>query len=158
MPETNGSPIMPGLNPAVGPATPGQIPEAVVSASRLPRPLPPVSLAGAGNARAARPQTTLLDGQRLRQLRRDRGLSQEKLADRAGISLTTVARLERQARASCRGRTLGRLAAALGEKPTTIACSEPDHGRPTLSPSAPAPLLAVVNTLPQAHAARGRDK
>ena len=37
-----------------------------------------------------------LDGQRLRQLRRQHGLSQERLADLAGVSLTTVARLERQ--------------------------------------------------------------
>ena len=37
------------------------------------------------------PQTFILDGQRLRQLRRQRGLSQEELADQAGVSLTTVA-------------------------------------------------------------------
>jgi DNA-binding XRE family transcriptional regulator len=158
MPETNGSPIMPGLKLAVGMTTPGHLSEAAVSPSRLPELPPPVSLASAGSSRPVRPQTRILDGQRLRQLRRERGLSQEKLADRAGISLTTVARLERQARASCRGRTLGRLAAALGEEPTTIACPEPDHGRPALSPSAPAPLLAVANTLPQAHAARCRDE
>jgi DNA-binding Xre family transcriptional regulator len=158
MPETNGSPIMPGLNLAVGMATPGHLSEAAVSPSRLPELPPPDSPASAGSGRPARPQTTILDGQRLRQLRRERGLSQEKLADQAGISLTTVARLEGQVRASCRGRTLGRLAAALGEEPTTIACAEPDHGRPTLSPSAPAPVLAVANTLPQAHAARGRDE
>ena len=35
-------------------------------------------------ARPARPWTTMLDGKRLRQLRRERGLSQEQLADRAG--------------------------------------------------------------------------
>ncbi len=59
--------------------------------------------------------TTALDGPRLRQLRRQRGLSQEQLADQAGLSLTTVTRLERQMPAACRGRTLARLAAALGE-------------------------------------------
>jgi DNA-binding XRE family transcriptional regulator len=48
------------------------------------------------------------------------GLSQEELADQAGISLTTVARLERQLQASCRGWTLGRLARALGEPSATI--------------------------------------
>jgi transcriptional regulator with XRE-family HTH domain len=58
---------------------------------------------------------TVLDGHRLRRLRRQHGLSQEQLADRAGISTATVARLERQLAASCRSRTLGRLAAALGE-------------------------------------------
>jgi transcriptional regulator with XRE-family HTH domain len=47
-------------------------------------------------------------------------MSQDKLADRAGISAATVARLERQPRPSCRTRTLARLAAALGEHPATI--------------------------------------
>jgi DNA-binding transcriptional regulator YiaG len=47
-------------------------------------------------ANSTPPHTFLLDGHLLRQLRRDRGLSQAELADQAGISLTTVARLERQ--------------------------------------------------------------
>jgi DNA-binding XRE family transcriptional regulator len=55
------------------------------------------------------------DGQRLRQLRRESGLSQEMLADQAGISRTTIGRLERQGGRSCRGRTLARLAAVLGQ-------------------------------------------
>lgn len=57
--------------------------------------------------------TTVLDGARLRHLRRQRGLTQEQLADQAGISPATVARLERQPIAPCRSRTLGRLATAL---------------------------------------------
>jgi transcriptional regulator with XRE-family HTH domain len=61
--------------------------------------------------------TTILDGGRLQGLRRQRGRSQEQLATAAGISLTTMRRLERQPAAPCRSRTLGRLAAALGEKP-----------------------------------------
>jgi DNA-binding XRE family transcriptional regulator len=158
MPETNGSPIMPGLNLAVGMTTPGHLSEAPVSPSRLPELPPSDSLASAGSGRPARPQTTILDGQRLRQLRRERGLSQEKLADRAGISITTVARLERQPRASCRGRTLGRLAAALGEQPTAIACPEAGHRPPALSPSGSAPRPARPNTIPQAHAATGQDE
>jgi len=48
-------------------------------------------------------------------LRRQQGLTQAVLAARAGISLVTVSKLERQACASCHGRTLGRIAAALGE-------------------------------------------
>jgi transcriptional regulator with XRE-family HTH domain len=71
------------------------------------------------STRAGQPQTFILDGQRLRLLRRQRGLSQEELANRAGISLTTVVRLERRACAPCRGRTLGRLARTLGEHPAT---------------------------------------
>lgn len=86
----------------------------------LPGPPRPFGLAGAGKAGPAQRWIMVLDGQRLRQLRRQHGLSQEELADRAGISFTTVARLERQPRASCRSRTLGRLAAALGEPPGAL--------------------------------------
>jgi DNA-binding XRE family transcriptional regulator len=74
--------------------------------------------------RRARSWTTVLDGQQLRQLRRQRELSQEKLADLAGISPGTVARLERQHHSPCRGRTLARLAAALGERPTAMSPRE----------------------------------
>lgn len=38
--------------------------------------------------------TTILDGGRLQELRRQRGLSQEQLATAAGISLTTMRRLD----------------------------------------------------------------
>ena len=70
--------------------------------------------------RSTRSWTVALDGARLREVRRERGLSQEELADRAEISLGTVARLERQRKAACRGRTVARLAAALGEQPASI--------------------------------------
>jgi DNA-binding transcriptional regulator YiaG len=76
-------------------------------------------------ARPTPPHTFILDGHLLRQLRRQRGLSQEELADQAGISLTTVARLERQPHAPCRGWTLGRLAKAVGEDPTTMTLPRP---------------------------------
>ena len=65
--------------------------------------------------------TTVLDGTRLREARRRHGLSQEKLARRAGLSLTTVARLESQPMSPCRSRTLARLAAALAEDPATFS-------------------------------------
>jgi DNA-binding XRE family transcriptional regulator len=64
--------------------------------------------------------TTVIDGRRLQQLRRQHGLCQEGLAYQAGISPQTMSRLERQARASCRTRTLGRLARALDEPPDAI--------------------------------------
>ena len=64
---------------------------------------------------------TVADGQLIRELRRQCGLDQAELADRAGISLHTVARLERQPRTGCRTRTLARIAAALGERPAAIA-------------------------------------
>jgi transcriptional regulator with XRE-family HTH domain len=60
--------------------------------------------------------TIVVDGQRLRHLRRQHGLSQQALADQAGISLTTVARLERQDRSPCRAWTLARISAALDEE------------------------------------------
>jgi len=69
--------------------------------------------------------TTIVDGGRLRQLRRQHGLSQEQLATHAGISLTTIRRLERQPAAPCRGRTLGRLAAALDEEPARLTPATP---------------------------------
>ena len=71
------------------------------------------------------PHTFILDGELLRQLRHQRGLSQAELADQAGISLTTVARLERQPHAPCRGWTLGRLARAVGEDPATMTLPRP---------------------------------
>jgi transcriptional regulator with XRE-family HTH domain len=61
-----------------------------------------------------------VDGLRVRQLRRQHRLSQEALASRAGISVGTVGQLERQARPVCRGRTLARLADALGTHPTAL--------------------------------------
>jgi transcriptional regulator with XRE-family HTH domain len=63
---------------------------------------------------------TVLDGRQLRRLRQQRGLSQQQLASLAAISVTAVTRLERQSHASCRGRTLARLAAALGEQPAAL--------------------------------------
>lgn len=81
------------------------------------------------SSRPVPPHTFVLDGHRLRQLRRQRGLSQAELADQAGISLTTVARLERQFYAPCRGWTLGRLARALGEDATATTLQRADgHG------------------------------
>ncbi len=73
-----------------------------------------------GTTRPAQQWLTVADGARLRQLRHDRGLSQEQLAAQAGISPGTVARLERQPRASCRGRTVARLAAVLGQHPAAL--------------------------------------
>ena len=65
--------------------------------------------------------TAAVDGRRLRELRRQRGLARDELAAKAGISPHTLSRLERQQNASCRTRTLARLAGALGEEPSSIA-------------------------------------
>jgi transcriptional regulator with XRE-family HTH domain len=75
--------------------------------------------------RPRQPWTTILDGGQLRQLRRQAALSQEQLADRAGLSPATVTRLERQHHAPCRGRTLARLAAALHTEPAALSPSAP---------------------------------
>jgi transcriptional regulator with XRE-family HTH domain len=93
-------------------------------------------------ARPGRPQTIVLDGQRLREARRQRGLSQERLAHQAGLSPATVARLERQRRPRCRHRTLARLAAALDVNPaavTPVLGVAPDPAAPGPRPAASAP-------------------
>jgi DNA-binding XRE family transcriptional regulator len=71
--------------------------------------------AKAGSTGRAQRWITAVDGQRLRRIRRERGLSQEGLADLAGVGLTTVARLECQTRSPCRTWTLAMLASALEE-------------------------------------------
>ena len=63
--------------------------------------------------------TTRIDGQRLRQLRRQRNLSQADLGYQAGISPATITKLERHSSSPCRCRTLARLARALGEDPAS---------------------------------------
>ncbi|MGH3276236.1 MAG: helix-turn-helix domain-containing protein [Streptosporangiaceae bacterium] len=80
----------------------------------------------APSRRPVRSRTTVVDGRRLRQLRRQRGLSQDDLAAKAGISLTTVARLERQPAGPCRCRTLARLARALDEDPASTVLRPPN--------------------------------
>jgi transcriptional regulator with XRE-family HTH domain len=67
--------------------------------------------------------TAVVDGQRLRELRRQQALSQVELARLAGVSAHTVSKLERQPASCCRSRTLARLAAALGESPAAITAS-----------------------------------
>jgi transcriptional regulator with XRE-family HTH domain len=79
-------------------------------------------------ARSADSWFTVLDGVRLRQLRRQHGLSAAELAGKAGVGLSTVTRLERLPRRTCRTRTLARLAAALGQSPTALTCSQPSSG------------------------------
>ena len=80
---------------------------------------------------------TILDGGRLRQIRRQHGLSQAELAGQAGISLATVGRQagreERKHHPPCRSRTLARLAAALHTEPATLtpATTAPGHEQPS---------------------------
>ncbi len=67
----------------------------------------------------------VVDGRRVRQLRRQHGLSPAELAGEANIGLSTVTRLERQHQRRCRTRTLARLAAALGQPPAALTPSQP---------------------------------
>ena len=62
----------------------------------------------------------MVDGARLRRVRREHGLSQERLAWAAGVSITTIAKLEREPRSSCTRRTLALLCEALGEAPAAL--------------------------------------
>lgn len=64
--------------------------------------------------------TTVVDGHRLAQLRREQSLTQADLAAKAGVSVTTLTRLERRPRVTCRSRTLARLAAGLGIEPAVL--------------------------------------
>jgi DNA-binding XRE family transcriptional regulator len=136
-------------------AAPGPLSEPA-SSQPGPRGLPPGILLDTCGSELAAP-AIVIDGRQLRQWRRQHGLSQEKLAHLAGISVTTVARLERQPRASCRGYTLGRLAAALGAHTVGMTGPEPDHRAAGPSPSTPAPGPAGKDMIPQARA-RGRHK
>jgi anti-sigma regulatory factor (Ser/Thr protein kinase)/DNA-binding XRE family transcriptional regulator len=63
---------------------------------------------------------TTLDGTRLREARIERGLSRDKLAAEAGVSLTTMARLEGQRAAPCHRATLYRIAATLSDDPGPV--------------------------------------
>ena len=69
---------------------------------------------------------SVVNGHTLRRLRRQHGLSQEQLATKAGLSLATVARLERKPWSTCRSRTVARLAAAIGEQPVTLSAGTAD--------------------------------
>ncbi len=71
----------------------------------------------AGSGATARPLIAGGDGERLRVLRADRRLSQEKLA---GVSPGTVARLERAVDPSCHRRLAVQLAVALGVEPAEL--------------------------------------
>jgi DNA-binding XRE family transcriptional regulator len=83
-------------------------------------PSPAAILARARRAAQPGQWSAVLDSQRLRQLRRLHGLSQETVAYRAGLSLATIGRLEREPRPHCRTRTMTLLAAAIGEHPAAI--------------------------------------
>jgi hypothetical protein len=69
-------------------------------------------------------RTAIVDGQLVRRLRLARGLSQEDLAWKAGLGLTTLARVEHLDRPACRGRTVACLADVLGENPRALVVAD----------------------------------
>ena len=89
--------------------------------------------------------TTVINGRQLQRLRRQYGLSQEELAGKAGISRSTVARLERHACTACRSRTLARLAATLGQQPAALTPGEPDPALPAHARTPPKQPPAAHN-------------
>ncbi len=98
-----------------------------------------------------RPEWVEVDGERLRALRRERGLTQEALAGQARVSPGTVARLERQPLPRCRDHTLNRLAIALGQEPaalarplTSTADTHSRHGADALTARCPLECLQPV--------------
>ena len=63
---------------------------------------------------------TLAIGKRLAGIRRERGLTQEQVAERAGVSAVTIQKLEREERHSARLATLSALAEVLGVPITAL--------------------------------------
>jgi hypothetical protein len=78
-----------------------------------------------------------IDGQRLRQLRAERGLSQERLAWKADLDVTTIRRLECRPHPWCRAWTMDLLAAALETEPLSL--TRPDEPQKPASSAAHQP-------------------
>ncbi len=67
-----------------------------------------------------------VDGQRLRQLRAEQGLSREKLAGKTQLTPETIRRIECTPDPSCHAWTRDLLAAALNTEPASL--TRPDDG------------------------------
>lgn len=57
---------------------------------------------------------------RLREIREEKGISQEELSERSGVSRTTISELETEKREVTTNITLNKIATALGEKVSNI--------------------------------------
>ncbi len=68
-----------------------------------------------------------IDGEKLRELRERRFLSHRELAQRAGVSPTTVLNLEKE-QAEPQRRTIRKIAGALGVEPAELVKGENDAG------------------------------
>jgi DNA-binding XRE family transcriptional regulator len=74
----------------------------------------------------------VVDGERLRKLRRQHRLTQQELADKAGVSLWTVGSLERRQGGRCRNLTAALLAVGLEAELASLLCDHP--GTPASGP------------------------
>lgn len=86
-------------------------------------------------------------GENVARTRRARGLSQEDLADRSGVSVDTIARLERGQRQMVRSVTLARLARGLGVDMTTLLGILPPLGASLSAAGDSAPVAALRQAL-----------
>ncbi len=84
-----------------------------------PRQVSPLVLA-AIDAKLPKPWLAVVDGELVRKLRRNLGLSQSALADRAEVGRRTVNKLENLPSARCLPHLASRLATALNEDHTVI--------------------------------------
>lgn len=57
---------------------------------------------------------------RLKEIREERGMSQEELSEKSGVSRTTISELETEKKEVTTNITLKKIASALGEKVSTI--------------------------------------
>lgn len=57
---------------------------------------------------------------RLKEIRIERGLSQEELAEKSGISRATISKIENNEEASISTKTIAKLSEVLGAKPSEI--------------------------------------
>lgn len=57
---------------------------------------------------------------RLREIREEKGISQEELSEKSGVSRTTISELETEKREVTTNITLNKIATALGEKVSNI--------------------------------------
>jgi transcriptional regulator with XRE-family HTH domain/tetratricopeptide (TPR) repeat protein len=95
-------------------------------------------------------------GERLAHLRRERNLTQERLAERAGVSVDVVRKLEQQRKDSARLPTLHKLATGLGvdvtallaETPTVSSIGDADTDLRVLTSLSLAPGLPIAANTP----------
>lgn len=102
-----------------------------------------ISRRSRNSTRPDRHWITTLDGTRLREARIERGLSRDQLAAEAGVSPSTMARLEGQRAASCHRATLYRIAATLADDPGLVISA-----LATTDGATEAPRLRMASSVP----------